>query len=228
MALPAVVRWWAEIGENGLMAQKPTQPSPDEALKRLREGNARFVNGLTQQDGLTGAERRSQLADSQRPFAVILGCSDSRVPAEMVFDQGLGDLFVIRVAGNVVAESQIGSIEFAASKFGCPVVVVLGHSGCGAVTATLEELRQESQTRSPNLGAIVDFIRPSVQPLLETLEGDESALIRAGVRANIHASVEALRSGSQMLDALMVQGDLTLVAAEYCLETGSVEFLAPA
>ena len=165
------------------------------------------------------------MAESQEPFAIIHGCSDSRVPAELIFDQGLGDLFVIRVAGNIVAASQIGSIEFAAERFHTRLVVVLGHTQCGAIGATLQELQQESGTRSRNLQFIVDRVRPSVEPLLETdLRNDLAALTREAVRANIRASVDQLRHGSEILENLIQQKGLAIVGAEYSLETGEVEF----
>jgi carbonic anhydrase len=157
-----------------------------EALERLQEGNRRFVSGATGPEAPSGPSRRRELAEGQEPFAIILGCSDSRVPAELVFDQGLGDLFVIRVAGNIVAPSQVGSVEFAADRFGTRLVVVMGHSRCGAIQATLEELRRPTADRSPNLRAIVDRIRPSVKPLLATeLANDPEALMRKAVRAHI-------------------------------------------
>ena len=169
--------------------------------------------------------RRTELVEDQKPFAIILGCSDSRVPAEMVFDQGLGDLFVIRVAGNVVAPSQIGSVEFAAEWYGTQLVVVLGHSWCGAVSATLESLTQQTTHRSENLRSIVDRVRPSVAPLLETeLRQNPDALMHQAVRANIRASVNHLRHGSDVLESLIQQGKLLIVGAEYSLETGVVDF----
>src|SRR4051794_26617867 len=149
-----------------------------EALERLREGNRRFVAGRGE-DVLTTPSRRRELADGQEPFAIVLGCSDSRVPAEIVFDQGLGDLFVIRVAGNIVAPSGIGSVEFAAERFGTRLVVVLGHTRCGAIQATLEDLQGNGENRSRHLASIVDRIRPSVEGLLETpLKNDHDALVR--------------------------------------------------
>lgn len=170
-------------------------------------------------------QRRRELVAGQAPFAIILGCSDSRVPAEIVFDQGLGDLFVIRVAGNVVAPSQVGSVEFAAERFGTRLVVVLGHSMCGAVTATLEELERPRANRSPNLRSIVDRIRPAVETLLETdLRRDRDALLRQAVRANIRASVDHLRHGSRIIEELIQRDGPLVVGAEYSLETGAVEF----
>jgi len=199
--------------------------SAHEALQRLREGNLRFAANARGSDGLLSHSQRAALAAGQRPFAIILGCSDSRVPAEFVFDQGLGDLFVIRVAGNIVAPSQVGSVEFAAARYESRLVVVLGHSQCGAVVATLEELQRPTENQSRNLQAIVDRIRPSVEQLLATdLRHDMDALVRQGVRANIRASVNHLRHGSQVLEQLIQNEGLRIVGAEYSLESGVVEF----
>lgn len=196
-----------------------------EALQRLVDGNRRFVADTGGQSEPTGDSRRRELVDGQEPFAIILGCSDSRVPAEIVFDQGLGDLFVIRVAGNVVAPSQVGSVEFAADRFGTRLVVVLGHSQCGAVVATVEELERPTQSRSPNLRSIVDRIRPSVESLLDAGHaGDREALVERAVRANIRSSVDRLRHGSQILEDLIESEGLLVVGAEYSLETGVVDF----
>lgn len=195
-----------------------------DALARLRAGNARFATGRRSRSRNL-AQSRASVAKGQAPFAIILGCSDSRVPAEIVFDQGLGDLFVIRVAGNIVAPSQVGSVEFAAAKFNTRLVVVLGHSECGAVLATLEELQRPMETQSPNLRAIVDRVRPSVEGLLETeLRHDLDALVRRAVRANVSVSVEHLRHGSEILEQLIRDEGLLVVGAEYSLETGEVEF----
>jgi carbonic anhydrase len=196
-----------------------------EALKRLREGNRRFASDVSSRDMLMSPTRRRTLMTGQEPFAIILGCSDSRVPAEIVFDQGLGDLFVIRVAGNIVAPSQVGSVEFAAARYGTRLVVVLGHSQCGAVLATLEELQQPTENQSPNLHSIVDRVRPSVEGLLETeLRHDPEALVRQAVRANIRASTNQLRHGSEILENLIRKEGLLVVGAEYSLETGVVHF----
>ncbi len=195
-----------------------------EALKRLQDGNRRFVSDVGEDKG-TSRERRGELVAGQEPIAIILGCSDSRVPAEIVFDQGLGDLFVIRVAGNVVAPSQIGSVEFAAEQFGTRLVVVLGHSLCGAVLATLQQLERPMESRSPNLRAIVDFIRPSVEQLVETVpHPNPDALLEQAVRANIRTSADHLRHGSEILEQLIRDDGLLIVGAEYSLETGVVEF----
>jgi carbonic anhydrase len=196
-----------------------------EALRQLKEGNGRFVSGARSGDRLTNQARRNELATGQEPFAIILGCSDSRVPAEIVFDRGLGDLFVIRVAGNIVASSQIDSVEFAAARFGTRLVVVLGHSQCGAILATLEALQQPSDRRSSNLRSIVDRVRPSVEALLATdLRYDHETLVQQAVRANIHTSVNHLRHGSAVLDQLIQNEELLIVGAEYSLETGVVDF----
>lgn len=199
--------------------------SAREALRRLREGNRRFVSDDPRDDTATSRARRNELAAGQEPFAIILGCSDSRVPAEIVFDQGLGDLFVIRVAGNIVASSQVGSVEFAAARFSTRLVVVLGHSQCGAVLATLEELQRPTGNQSRNLRSIVDRVRPSVEALLATeLRHDPDALVRQAVRANIRVSANHLRHGSQVLEQLIQSDGLLVVGAEYCLETGAVDF----
>jgi carbonic anhydrase len=195
------------------------------ALERLRAGNRRFVSNVRQLDVLASQTRRLELTSGQEPFAIILGCSDSRVPAEIVFDQGLGDLFVIRVAGNIVASSQVGSVEFAAARYGTRLVVVLGHSQCGAILATLDELQQPTESQSRNLRSIVDRVRPSVAGLLETeLRHDRDALVRHAVRANIRASADHLRHGSALLEQLSEDDGLVVVGAEYSLETGVVEF----
>jgi len=191
----------------------------------LRKGNGRFVSDVPGREILTSPARRNELAAGQEPLAIILGCSDSRVPAEIVFDQGLGDLFVIRVAGNIVAPSQVGSVEFAAERFGTRLVVVLGHSRCGAILATLEELGHPREGQSRNLRSIVDRIRPSVEALLATeLRHDADALVREAVRANIRASANHLRHGSEVLEQLIQSDGLLVVGAEYSLETGVVDF----
>ena len=196
-----------------------------EALERLREGNRRFVAEVRSDDNVTTRTRRRALADGQEPFAIVLGCSDSRVPAELVFDQGLGDLFVIRVAGNIVAPSQVGSVEFAAARFSTRLVVVLGHSNCGAIAATLEELGRPTQDQSKNLRSIVDRIRPSIEPLLAAgLARHPEALVHEAVRANIRASASHLRHGSEVLEDLIDREGLLIVGAEYSLETGEVDF----
>jgi carbonic anhydrase len=196
-----------------------------DALERLRQGNARFASGRRKRDMPGGAGKRDGLVEGQAPFAVILGCSDSRVPVEIIFDQDLGDLFVIRVAGNIVAPSQVGSVEFAAERFGTRLVVVLGHSSCGAIEATLEELRRPTGSQSRNLRAIVDRIRPAVEELMAPeLGANPLTLARHAVRANVRASANHLRRGSELLEQLMQTDGLLVVGAEYSLETGVVDF----
>jgi carbonic anhydrase len=196
-----------------------------EAFIRLRDGNRRFTSTLRDSNGFLSGTGRPQLTQSQEPFAIILGCSDARVPAEIVFDQGLGDLFVIRVAGDIVAPSQVGSVEFAAARFHTRLVVVMGHSRCGAIAATLEELQRPGETQSPNLRSIVDQIRPSVESLMETdLRKDLDKLSAQAVRLNIRASANHLRHGSQILEQLIRDDGLVVVGAEYSLETGEVDF----
>ncbi len=199
--------------------------SATEALAQLQDGNHRFVTELRGSDSVSSRLRRMELTAGQSPFAIILGCSDSRVPAEIVFDQGLGDLFVIRVAGNIVAPSQVGSVEFAVERYGTRLVVVLGHSMCGAILATLEELARPREDHSPNLRSIVDRVSPSVEILMDTeLRHNHDALVNAAVRANIKASVNQLRHGSTMLENMIQNQGLLVVGAEYSLETGVVEF----
>lgn len=199
--------------------------SASEALDRLREGNRRFVASIKSGDATYGQTRRVDLKSDQAPFAIILGCSDARVPAEIVFDQGLGDLFVIRVAGNIVAPSQVGSVEFAASRFGTRLVVVLGHSKCGAVLATIEELQRPAETQSRNLRSIVERVRPSVESLLKgPLKNDMDSLVDHAVHFNVSLSANHLRYGSEVLETLMHTDGLVVVGAMYSLETGEVEF----
>lgn len=198
--------------------------SAAEALERLKQGNQRFSSGVRSVENILKQTHRANFVEGQAPFAIILGCSDSRVPAEIIFDQGLGDLFVIRVAGNIVAPSQVGSVEFAAERFGTPLVVVLGHSKCGAVVATLQELESPS-AHSSNVLSIVNRIRPCVEPLFETeLRNEPERLLEKSIRANILAATNHLRHGSATLENLIAQGKLSIIGAEYSLETGEVEF----
>ena len=195
-----------------------------EALTRLQEGNKRFVEGKSTYN-TNDTRRRNELVDGQTPFAIILGCSDSRVPAEIVFDQGLGDLFVIRIAGNIVAPSQIGSIEFAVETFQTPLVVVLGHTRCGAVAATLNQIRQTQASRSQHQRSIVERIRPAVEPLSEIrTDLTPEQLLERAIRSNIRMSVNQLQHGSSFLEEIHDSGSLWIVGAEYSLESGEVDF----
>ena len=192
-------------------------------MQRLRDGNHRFASEMGRGREFT-SQRRSSVA-RQEPFAIVLGCSDSRVPAEIVFDQGVGDLFVIRVAGNIAAPSQVGSVEFAAEQFGTRLVVVLGHSRCGAVQATIDALREPTGGQSRNLGSIIDRVRPPVEALLTTeIKDDPDALLRHAIRANIRGSADDLRHGSDVIEELVQKEELLVVGAEYSLETGIVDF----
>jgi carbonic anhydrase len=201
------------------------QPPPEECLQRLRAGNVRFVQGAHNRAHLGW---HPGIVGGQRPFAVILGCSDSRAPAELVFDQGLGDLFVIRIAGNVIAPSGVGSVEFAVSQFGTRLVVVMGHTRCGAVAATIEALEHGDSPQSKNLRSITDRIAPHIEGRvrLAMKQGvDRQLLVEEAVRANILASTNQLRHGSSLLEQLVSTGQVLVVGAEYRLETGQVEFV---
>lgn len=201
-----------------------TPPVPAlEALRRLRDGNRRFAAGLRSVNALASITRRDDFVDAQAPFAIVLSCSDSRVPAELVFDCGLGDLFMVRVAGNVVAPSLVGSVEFAAATFGTELVVVMGHSRCGAVAATLDTLERKGEPASANLRDIVERIAPSVVGCLHAHPTRE-AQMEAAIRANVRASANHLRHGSRLLEGLSAEGKLLVVGAEYALETGEVDF----
>ena len=200
----------------------PLSLPPDVGLQRLLEGNQRF------RDGTSVAARgfdATRAMVSQRPFAIVLGCSDSRTPVEILFDQGYGDLFVVRVAGNIVAPSIVGSIEFAASQFGTRLVVVMGHSACGAVGATLRAIASGYGPASRNLRAITDRITPHIEAIAQRGTGPE--IIREAVRANVRASVDHLRHGSQILEELVLKGRLAVVGTEYEIETGRVRIVAP-
>src|SRR5512138_2950693 len=191
-----------------------------EALERLKEGNQRFVKHLRSAEVMLSQIRRGELVKGQNPFAIVLGCSDSRVPAELVFDQGFGDLFVIRVAGNIVAPSQVGSVEFAAARFGTRLVVVLGHSGCGAITAALEDLRRPGK-QSRDLRSVVDRVAPWVHDVVEARpDASDADVIALAVRANIRASVNHLRHASELLERHIREDGLRVVGAEYSLDTG--------
>ena len=196
-----------------------------EALERLREGNRRFSSGASSQHTFLDVEQGVDVAKSQRPFAIVLACSDSRVPVELVFDGGVGDLFVIRVAGNVVAPSQLESVELAATWFGTRLVVVLGHGSCGAVHATLEEVQQGPGEPPSDPHSIVGRIRPALEDLIGSepgLEGED--LVHRAVRANVAASAATLRGGSEVLARLISDGGLAVVGAQYCLDFVFVEF----
>jgi carbonic anhydrase len=201
----------------------PPRVSATEALRRLQDGNKRWIAGECSSNVVTPSHRAA-LANGQSPFAVILSCSDSRVPAEMVFDQGLGSLFIVRVAGNVVAPSLVGSIEFAVETFGVGLVVVMGHTACGAVIATLDAItRGDTGGASENVLDIVRRIRPAVEPLVDSCVHGKP-LVEWATRANVKASAHQLRTGSDVLAAQIASNRLLVVGAEYSLESGAVDF----
>ena len=198
---------------------------PQDAIDRLKQGNRRFVSGEKTADARIRQPRPNRLVGGQKPFAVVLGCSDSRVPVEIIFDQGPGDLFVIRIAGNIVTPSIVGSIEFAAERVGARLVVVLGHTDCGAVQATLDELSRPTEGLSQNWSVVVDRIRPTLEGLLATRPAnDRGVLVQQAIRANVRASVSYLRNESVVLGRLIQEDELLVLGAEYSLETGVVEF----
>ena len=202
------------------------QPTPDEALARLLEGNARFASNVRSIDSLVSHLRRAELAAGQRPFAVIVGCSDSRAPAEIVFDQGLGDPFVIRVAGPIIEPSQIGSVEFACSRFGTPLVLVLGHTRCGAIQATIDEILAPAEGQSLHVLSVVNRIRPAIAQLVQEHRDDPSAnLTDVAVQANVRSCISELLAGSEIIAGLVEQGKVKVIGAEYHLEHGRVEVL---
>ena len=199
--------------------------SAQEALERLREGNRRFAAGIQKRCPKETVDRLDEHVGGQNPFAIILGCSDSRGPVEIIFDQGIGDLFVIRIAGNIARPSQIGSIEYAVTSFNTPLVVVLGHSGCGAVTACIHDALGPERRISPNLSLIVDTIRPAIDPLLTSeVRNDPKELLRQAVRANVHAAADILRHESEILKKRVKEKKLLIIGAKYSLETGIVDF----
>lgn len=213
-------------------------------MQRLQVGNQRFALEMTRlknEDLLQDQsvrDRRLSLLDGQSPFAIILGCSDSRVPAEIVFDQGLGDLFVVRVAGNIIAPSLVESVEFSAEYHRAKLVVVLGHTQCGAVSATFESLLKDPQQRHGPYRSIVERIRPTFETLIPAFTHDldipksinswdktlRQKLLQQATRANIRASVNHLRHGSRTLEELTESAGLLIVGAEYSLESGLVDF----
>lgn len=198
-----------------------------EALAALRAGNGRFAASLEQGPRVLQHGGELKLLDQQSPFAVVLGCSDSRVPVELVFDQSIGDLFVIRVAGNIATASQIGSVEFAVLAFGSPLVVVLGHSGCGAVAAALDAMRGEGAAPPPALASIVERVRQPVEALhRQRRPASPAAIAGEAVRANVRAAMADLVAGSTALAQRERDGQLEIVGAEYALETGVVDFFA--
>jgi carbonic anhydrase len=196
-----------------------------DALAKLIAGNQKFVTEASQSGVHSFPILHNEMQIEQQPFAIVLGCSDARVPAELVFYQGLGDLFVIRVAGNIVAPSQIGSIEFACQQFGVQLVVVLGHTHCGAIQATVDALTGDPDDLSPNVAAIVDRVTPAVDPIVRSHQSsDRAELIQLAMQANVHQSVQLLQMRSRILRSLIRHNELKIVGAEYSIENGKVDF----
>ncbi len=194
-----------------------------QALERLKQGNVRFTTNVRSIESLGGKQQREALVGGQKPFAIVLSCSDSRAPSELLFDCGLGDLFVVRVAGNVVAPTIVGSVEFAAATFGTELIVVMGHTRCGAVVATVDALRSGRGAISENVRNIVDRIAPGVAELVNGGKNGED-VIGPAIRANVRVSANHLRHGSPVLEERIAAGRLAVVGAEYSLETGEVDF----
>jgi carbonic anhydrase len=190
--------------------------APAEAIARLKDGNSRYTNGNLQHPGQT-TERRAELAKSQHPFAIIVSCSDSRVPPEIVFDQGIGDLFICRVAGNVINDESLGSIEYAVDHLGVRLILVLGHQRCGAVQAAKETIAAKGKAFG-HIESLVTAIKPAVEA---TVNGD----LDATIKANVKHVVDALRASTPILKPKVDADELKVVGATYSLDTGFVSFL---
>jgi carbonic anhydrase len=201
--------------------------TPEQAITRLKEGNLRFISGTRSVEPMFSHLKLRELAvNGQKPFAIVLTCSDSRCPAEMIFDQGLGDLFVIRVAGNVVAPSLLASIEFAAANFGSAVVLVLGHTQCGAVTDTVQHARDPlTPLLSPHLEELVGRIRPAVETALRSVPLDHPDLLQNSIRENVFRSMRLIRSQSAIVNDLVKANRLWVQGAILDLSTGRIDFL---
>jgi len=197
----------------------PTTYTADEALQRLKEGNARFVTGTARFS--TRREGHVDLASGQSPYATILGCSDSRVPPELIFDAGFGELFVIRVAGNVLGPAILGTLQYAATHLHTPLFVVLGHEGCGAVDATIA-LKTTGAVQKSGIHFLLREILPSLEGL--DLQQPAEALLRSAVEANVREAVRQLLSTEEARERVE-EGQVKLVGAVYELETGKARFL---
>jgi carbonic anhydrase len=194
----------------------------DEALKKLMDGNASYVSNRLTLQSSSGAETRRALAKGQQPYAIILSCSDSRVPPEIIFDKGLGEIFVVRVAGNVPDPIIIGSVEYAVEHLGSPLIMVLGHGRCGAVQAAVEAGHEQQG----NIGAIINKILPAVrQAEKKTGSADKSRLVETAVEMNAQLTAKALTEQSSLIRSLVDSGKLKIVAAKYDLDDGTVKLL---
>lgn len=197
----------------------------NEALERLKKGNNRFVSGLRSTESLLGNEKLKDLSkNGQKPFAIVLSCSDSRVPAELLFDCGFGDLFVIRVAGNVVQPTQIASIEYAAKVLGASLCVVMGHSKCGAVQAALDTESGKAPDLGPNIDFLIELIRPSVQRSLKEKTTSNMSLLDRCIHENVHSTSKEVLEKSSLLRGLASEEHFHVVNAVFQLESGKVEF----
>src|SRR5438128_12007304 len=190
--------------------------APAEAISKLKEGNGRYTSGNLQHPGQT-SERRAELAKTQHPFATILSCSDSRVPPEIVFDQGLGDLFIVRVAGNVINDEGLGSVEYSVDHLGSRLILVLGHQNCGAVKAARETIAAKGKAPG-HIESLVTAIKPAVDA---TAKDD----LDTTIKANVKHVVQALRSSTPILKGKVDSGDVQVVGGYYSLDMGAVTFL---
>ena len=190
--------------------------SPAEAISKLKEGNGRYTSGSLQHPGQT-TERRTELAKTQHPFAAIVSCSDSRVPPEIVFDQGLGDLFVVRVAGNVINDEGMGSLEYTVDHLGTRLILVLGHQRCGAVDAAKQTIAAKGKAPG-HIQSLVTAIKPAVEA---TAKDD----LETTIKTNVKNVVQALRSSTPILKAEVDSGKIQVVGGYYSLDTGAVTFL---
>lgn len=198
----------------------PTQPTPDEALQRLKDGNARFTAD-ERYDADLSRDRRLELAKGQNPFATLVGCSDSRVGPEQLFGVGLGDLFIVRSAGNNIDIAGTGSVEYSVIALNVPLIVVLGHEACGAVVAATQVVTEDK--RFP--GSIPAMIAPIIPAVLAAQRGEPDNLVEASVEENVRRVVERLRTGEAVLQDALEQGRLKVVGAVYSLSTGEVRWL---
>ena len=205
------------MGNDSYYQRPEIVKSPEEALALLKEGNQRFVSGQTLRQNVSEEKRNSLVTKGQKPFAVVVSCSDSRLPPELIFDQGLGDLFVVRVAGNVIGPLAMGSVEYGVEHLHAPLLVILGHNHCGAVKASVDGGEVPG-----SIGAIVEKIKPSVDKVRSS--GAAGDLIYEQVEdANVKAMVEEVQT-SPIVKELLHEGHLSIIGAKYCQETGKVTF----
>lgn len=203
-----------------------TQSSAEQILKELLDGNQRFLNGQSLQSSASSLARLKNFAKiGQSPKAIVLCCSDSRAPVEMIFDQDIGDLFVIRVAGNVVAPSLIGSVEFAASTFACKLVLVMGHTQCGAVIATLDHIQNMDSPSSENLHDILARIKPHVFSIARMKNLSSQEKVVKALEANVIASVSQLSTSSRLLEKMISEKRILVAGAVLDLNSGQVSML---